>query len=119
MALDALERVRAICLALPEATERPGSMPGFLVRGKTFVWFADNHHGDGRVALHCKAAPGDQDILVTADPTRFFIPPYLGHHGWIGVRLDRDPDWAEVADLVAGSYRLIAPKRLAARLAPA
>ena len=91
-------------------------MVGFLVRGKTFAWFLDNHHGDGRLALCCKAAPGDQDILVTADTVRFFRPPYVGQHGWIGARLDRDPDWAELAALIRDSYRLIAPKRLAASL---
>jgi predicted DNA-binding protein (MmcQ/YjbR family) len=113
---DALARVRALCLALPGATEKPGPMPGFLVRGKTFAWFTDNHHGDGRVALTLKAAPGDQDLLVTADPIRFFRPPYVGQHGWIGARLDRDPDWDELAALIRDSYRLIAPKRLVARL---
>ncbi len=116
MDLDALERVRTLCLALPEATEKPGPMTGFLVRGKTFAWFTDNHHGDGRVALWCKATPGDQDLLVSADPARFFIPPYVGRFGWIGARLDRAPDWDELAALVRDSYRLIAPKRLAASL---
>ena len=116
---DALTRTRALCLALPEATEKPGQMVGFLVRGKTFAWFLDNHHGDERLALWIKAAPGDQDLLVTADPVRFFRPPYVGQHGWIGVRLDRDPDWDELAALIRDSYRLLAPKRLAASLANA
>ena len=117
MESDPLARLRAICLALPEATEKPGPMPAFLVRGKTFAWFTDNHHGDGRVALWCKSTLGDQDILISADPVRFFVPPYLGHRGWIGARLDRDPDWDTLADLVLTSYRLIAPKRLVAQLA--
>lgn len=118
MAPYPLDRVRAICLALPEATEKPGPMTGFLVTGKTFAWFTDNHHGDGRIALWCKATPDDQDILVTADPVRFFIPPYVARYGWLGVRLDRDPDWDELVSLVAQSHRLIAPKRLVARLRP-
>jgi len=117
MAPYPLDRVRAICLALPEATEkREGVMVGFLVRSKTFAWFTDDHHGDGRIALSCKATFEDQDILVTADPVRFFVPPYVARYGWIGVRLDRDPDWDELGNLVAQSYRLIAPKRLVARL---
>jgi hypothetical protein len=69
---------------------------------------------DGRISLWCKAPPGSQMVLVGADPERFFVPPYVGHLGWVGVRLDRRPDWDEVAALVKRSYRLVAPKRLAA-----
>ncbi len=70
--------------------------------------------GDGRVSVWCKAPPGSQAVLVGADPGRFFVPPYVGHKGWVGMRLDDAPDWGEVAVLVTRSYRLIAPKRLAA-----
>ena len=111
-----LEQVRHICLALPEAAEKPGPRPAFQVRGKTFVMFMDNHHGDGRVALWCKGAPGAQDVLVRSNPERFFVPPYVGPNGWVGVRLDRGLDWDEVAALVQDAYRAAAPKRLAALL---
>ena len=110
---EPLERVRAICLALPETTEAASmGRPTFQVRGKNFVLYMDNHHNDGRLALWCKAPPGAQEVLVSADPARFFVPPYVGHNGWIGIRLDRDPDWDEVAFLLADSYRMTAPKRL-------
>jgi hypothetical protein len=86
-----------------------GGGPTFRVRGKIF---AMEKRGDGR--LSCKAPPGSQMVLVGADPERFFVPPYVGHKGRVGVRLDSEPDWEEVAALVKRSYRLIAPKRLAA-----
>lgn len=70
-----------------------------------------------RASFWCKAPRGDQQILVSAAPERFFVPSYVGHHGWIGVRLDVAVDWDEIADLVETSYRLTAPRRLAARLA--
>jgi hypothetical protein len=109
---EPIDRLRAICLALPEAVEQEAwGDPTFRVRGRIF---AMEKRGDGRVSLWCKAPPGSQMVLVGADPERFFVPPYVGHKGWIGVRLDRAPDWAEVAWLVRRSYRLIAPKRLAA-----
>ena len=108
------DRLRAICLALPEATEQETwELPTYRVRNKIFVKQAIE---DGRVAFWCKALPGAQPVLVGSDPEVFFVPPYVGHNGWIGVRLDRDPDWAEVADLIAESYRLTAPKRLAVTL---
>jgi predicted DNA-binding protein (MmcQ/YjbR family) len=107
-----IERLRAICLALPEAVEKEAwSDPTFRVRDKIF---AMEKRGDGRRSVWCKAPPGSQMVLVGADPERFFVPPYVGHKGWVGMRLDADPDWDEVATLVRRSYRLIAPKRLAA-----
>ncbi len=109
---EPIERLRAICLALPEAAEKQAwGDPTFRVRDKIF---AMEKRGDGRISLWCKAPPGSQEILVGADPELFFVPPYVGRKGWIGVRLDRDPDWDEVAEVVKRSYRLIAPKRLAA-----
>ena len=105
-------RLRAICLALPEAVEKEAwGDPTFRVRDKIF---AMEKCGDGRVSVWCKAPPGSQAVLVGADPARFFVPPYVGHKGWVGMRLDDAPDWNEVALLVRRSYRLIAPKRLAA-----
>ena len=76
----------------------------------------NNHHGDGRPAVWCKAGPGNQQLMVKAAPKRFFVPPYVGPSGWVGVYLDGAVDWAELADLVADSYRLVAPRRLAALL---
>jgi hypothetical protein len=117
MVEQALAQLRAICLALPEAVEKGGVADHtFRVRDKIFAMFLDNHHGDGRVAMWCKAPAGAQKLLVGSDPARFFVPPYVGHHGWIGVRLERDVDWDEVADLVADAYRMTAPKRLIAAM---
>jgi hypothetical protein len=107
-----LPRLRAICLGLPEATERVNhGAPSFAVRGKTFVMFLDNHHGDGRVALWCKAPPGAQEALVASDPRRFFVPPYVGPRGWLGARLDLDPDWNAIEACVEEAHRMVAPKR--------
>jgi len=104
------DRLRAICLALPEAMEKEAwGDPTFRVRDRIFAMFKQ---GDGRPSLWCKALPGSQTVLVGADPERFFVPPYVGHRGWVGMRLDRGPDWNEVVELVRRSYRLTAPKRL-------
>jgi predicted DNA-binding protein (MmcQ/YjbR family) len=114
MGEDALARLRSICLALPEAVEKPfggHTSPAFRVRDKLFVMIRE----DGG-ALWLKAAPGVQEALVASAPERFFVPPYVGPKGWVGVRLDAEHDWAELAELIEDSYRLIAPKRLAARL---
>jgi hypothetical protein len=114
----ALAHVRMACLALPEVTERLShGSPTFFVRGKkTFVTFVDNHHGDGRLALWVAAGPGVQAEMVDEEPDRFFVPPYVGHRGWLGVRLDRKPDWDEVAGICADAYRQVAPKTLVAQL---
>jgi hypothetical protein len=111
---SALRKLRPICLALPEAEERETwGEPTFRVREKIFCM----HRSDtGEPALWCKAPPGSQAILVGADPRRFFVPPYVGPKGWIGMRLDRRVDWREVALLVTRSYRMTAPKRLVRRL---
>jgi hypothetical protein len=105
-----LTRLRAICLALPEAIERETwGIPTFRVREKIFTMFTSD---GGTPSLWCKAPPGAQTILIEAAPARFFRPPYVGHKGWIGVRLDSAVDWNEVADLVLRSYQMTAPKRL-------
>ena len=113
-----LTRFTRICLALPEATRQPmGSHAGFLVRKKTFAYFQNNHHGDGIVGINCKVLPGDNTALIASDPARFYMPAYIGPKGWVGLRLDVGKvDWEEVAELVNHSYRLVAPKRLAAEL---
>jgi hypothetical protein len=119
MAADLAEHMRAICLSLPEVTERPShGAPTWFVRGKSaFVTlWADGHHENQFPHLWCAAAPGAQDELTASAPDRFFRPPYVGGRGWIGVRLDRDPDWTEIAELCQDAYRVIAPARLAAQL---
>jgi hypothetical protein len=110
-----LVRLTRICLALPEVTrERSGSLAGFYVRKKTFAYFLSNHHGDGIVAVACKALPGENTALAAAQPSRFYLPAYIGSRGWVALRLDVGRvDWREVTELVAASYRQIAPKRLA------
>ena len=117
-ATNALQHVRRMCRDLPEVTERLShGSPTWFVRGKkTFVMFLDDHHGDGRLALWCAAPPGVQQQLVEQEPARFFRPPYVGHRGWLGVILDVDPDWDEVAAICADAYRQVAPKTLVAAL---
>lgn len=114
----ALATVRTHCLALPEVTERLShGAPTFFVRAKkSFVMFHDDHHGDGRLALWCAAPAGAQQELVRTEPDRFFRPPYVGHRGWLGVRLDVALDADEVGEIVTEAYRCVAPSRLFARL---
>ena len=93
---DPLSKLRTLCLALPEAAEKIAwGEPTFRVRDKIFAMYDNNHHEAGHIAVWCKAPPGVQEILVNADPKKFFRPPYVGHKGWIGVRLDRHVDWDE------------------------
>lgn len=111
---EAADRLRGITATLPEVTERisHGAVT-FFVRGKRVVaYLTDDHHGDGRLALTCAAPPGVQEEMIQLDPARFFRPPYVGHRGWIGLRLDTDPDWDEVAHIVEESYRCVAPATL-------
>ncbi|GIM88226.1 MmcQ/YjbR family DNA-binding protein [Paractinoplanes toevensis] len=110
--------VRRVCRALPEVTERLShGSPAFFVRRKQFVMlWADGHHDAAFPHLWCAAAPGSQAELIAADPDRFFRPPYVGHRGWLGVRLDRDPDWTEIAELCADAFRAVAPTALVARM---
>jgi len=106
-------QVVEMCRALPEVTVEEQQHITFRVRGKTFAYYLNDHHGDGRVALNCKAAPDENKELVASEPKRFFIPAYLGSRGWVGLYLDGPKiDWEEVSELVRDSYLLIAPKRL-------
>ena len=110
-----LPRLRKLCLALPEAHEvEAWGEPTFRVRNKLFAMYAaaGNHHGDGRAAVWIKAAPHNQELLVRSAPARFFVPPYVGPSGWVGVWLDGAVDWDEVAELLRDAYRMTAPKRL-------
>jgi hypothetical protein len=113
------QRVRRICTGLPDVEERLShGAPTFFYRGKkTFVMFHDDHHGDGRLAIWCHAPEGVQHLLVTEEPERFFVPPYVGHRGWVGVRLDLDVDWDEIAGVVRDAYRMVLPPKAAAALA--
>jgi hypothetical protein len=116
--VDGVERLRELCLALPEVTERLShGEPTWFVRGKkAFVTFANQHHDD-RVGFWCAAPEGAQEALVGSDPEHFFRPPYVGHRGWLGVYLDVDGvDWAHLEDIVEDAYRQIAPKTLIAQL---
>jgi hypothetical protein len=116
-----LTRLRRLCLALPQAHEvEAWGEPTFRVGKKLFAMFAsaDSHHGAGRPAVWVKAVAVNQELMVRAAPSRFFVPPYVGPSGWIGVWLDGDADWAELAELLRDGYRLVAPKRVAALLDP-
>ena len=109
------DRLVRFCRTLPEATVTAHNQHlGFGVRGRTFAWFVDDEGGDGRVAVLAKAPASENTGLVASDPHRFYLPRYVGSRGWVGLRLDlQDVDWGEVAELVAESYRLVAPRRLA------
>jgi hypothetical protein len=110
----ALERLRRICLALPETSERPShGAPSFFVRDKKcFLMLLDDHHGDGRFAIWCAAPPGNQELLIAANSDRFFRPPYVGHRGWLGVRLDGALNWDELAGIAEDAYAEVAPPKL-------
>ena len=112
-----IERLRGICLALPEATEQEAwGEPTWRVKGRLFAQLDDHHHGAPHCSVWLPAGMDVQDSLVAADPQRFFRPPYVGHKGWVGVRLDRKVDWEEVAEILEDGYRMTAPKRLCAAL---
>jgi hypothetical protein len=115
MAASPLPRLRKICLALPGATEVEAWGTSTFRCGKIFGMFShasDHHHSGGRYGVWLKAAPGNQELMVRDDPDRFFVPPYVGPSGWIGVRLDKDPPWEEIALLIEDAWRLIAPKKI-------
>ncbi|MDF2733994.1 MAG: hypothetical protein K0S97_617 [Chloroflexota bacterium] len=111
---DPYERIRAICVALPEVTERDSHGEATWFVGKrVFVTSADRHHDDRR-AVWIAASDGVQESLVELAPDRFFRPPYVGSRGWLGVYLDVPVDWDELAAQIVDAYRLIAPRGLAA-----
>ena len=114
MPRDPLPRCRRLALQLPEAHEvQAWGEPTFRVKNKIFAMYAhaNTHHGSGRNAVWCKAAPVNQRLMVDAAPERFFVPPYVGPSGWIGVWLDGDIDWAELQDLLRDAWRMTAPKK--------
>lgn len=119
MAADISEAVRAVCLWFPESEEfLSHGAPNFRVRGKTFATYAVNHHGDGRIALWLPLPAGAQERCVTDDPGSYFIPPYVGPRGWVGVRLDRGLGWDEIAARVREAYINVAPAALTRTLGP-
>lgn len=112
-----LEKVRKFCLSLPETSEKEAwGGPTFRVKGKMFAMYMDDHHGDGRVALWCNAGHDERDAIVAGDSDRFFVPPYVGHKGWLGVRLDKRLGWKLVTGLLEEAWRRTAPARLHAQL---
>jgi hypothetical protein len=113
-----LARVRKVCASLPEVTERPshGSPAWFVRDKKTIAMFVDDHHGDGILGIWCAAPPGVQEQMIDEEPDVFFRPPYVGHRGWIGVRLSRTVTNDEVRAILEDAFRVVAPKTLVARL---
>lgn len=110
-----LDKVRAFCLDFPETSEKEAwGGPTFRVKGKMFVMYMDNHHGDGRLALWVNADADAREGLIDADPARFFVPPYMGPRGWLGVRLDKRLAWKRVTEVIEEAYRRTAPKRVLA-----
>lgn len=106
------ERLRAICLSFDGTMEKLShGEPAFFVDGKLFTTFDDHHHGSSHVSAWVAAPPGAQETLIDANPARFFRPPYVGHRGWVGIVLDTDPDWDEVAGIVADAANHVRPVR--------
>ena len=111
------DRIRALSLAHPGAFEKEAwGAPTFRIeRGKMFVMFADNHHDDGRVAIWCRATADGREALLELDAQRFFVPPYVGASGWVGVRLEGRVPWPAVTDVISEAARLAAPKKIRRR----
>jgi hypothetical protein len=107
------DRVRALCLTHSGVYEKAGwGAPTFRIdRGKMFLMFANNHHGDGRTAIWCMATADGREVLLSMDPERFFIPPYVGPSGWVGVRLEGRVPWSILTEVIAEGARLAAPKK--------
>lgn len=117
MAKDISAAVREVCLSFPEAEEflSHGS-PNFRVRGKTFAAYCVNHHGDGRIALWLSSPPGAQEVHTKGEPKHFFVPPYVGPRGWLGVQLNKGLSWKRIAVLVREAYEKVAPPKLTATI---
>lgn len=111
------DAVRELCLAFPQAQERVGhGMPDYKVGGKTFAMLAVNHHGDGRIGLWVHSPPGMQQLHTQGEPQFYFVPPYVGRRGWLGVHLDKGNDWRTIALRVREAYAHVAPNALVAEL---
>src|SRR5262245_27991572 len=117
MAKDINQAVREVCLSFPETQEvRSHGSPDFRVQGKTFATYVVNHHGDGRIALWLNAPAGAQALYVGEEPKHFFVPPYVGPRGWLGVHLDKGISWKRIASLVRECYEKVAPPALAKKI---
>lgn len=113
--MSTIDEVRRSCQALPECVVEGDQHHKLSVRGRTMGWHTVDHHGDGRVSLVLKAVRGENEALVASDPAKFFMPPYVAHHGYVGIYIDVDEiDWTEIRELITDAYRLAAPKKLAA-----
>ena len=118
-ASEPLARLRAICMAFPEVAERPShGAPTWFIRGKSsfLTLWADGHHDHEFPHIWCAAAPGVQGELIAANSSAYFRPPYVGHRGWLGVRLDRGLSWEELAEVAQDAYRAVAPAKLVEQL---
>ncbi len=114
------QAMRKVCLSLPESEEvLSHGIPNFRVRGKSFAIYARNHHGDGRLALWLEAPPGAQSHFTEIDPVAYFIPPYVGPNGWLGVELNKGVPWAAIVDRVREAYMIVAPAQLRKQAGPA
>ena len=115
-----VERLRASCLALPDTTEKGAwGEPTWRVRGQLFAQLDNHHHGAEHLAVWLPAPLGEQESMIFLDPVRFFRPPYVGQRGWVGVRIDRRPNWALIAAVVKQAYQVVAPSRLREVVGPA
>ena len=107
-----LARVRGICLALPDTSERLShGEPTFFVKDRSFATMDTYHHGSAHYGVHVAAPLGAQDTLVRSDPARFFVPPYVGGRGWVGIVLDEDPDWDTIERVIADGHAHVAGRR--------
>jgi hypothetical protein len=108
-----LQAIRELCLSFPGTSEREShGAPSFFIDGKkSFVQYRDNHHGDGKLGLWCAAPPGVQAVLTASDPELYYVPAYVGHLGWVGLRLDRHAAWEEIAGIIGEAYLTRAPKK--------
>ena len=109
--MSTIDEVKRICAELPECIVEGSQHHKMSVRGKTMGWHTVDHHGDGRVSLTIKAPRGENTELVASDPSKFFMPPYMAHHGYVGIYLDAgEVDWEEVREFIVEAYRLAAPR---------
>ena len=110
-----VERLRRVCLSLPETWEKLAwGEPTFRVKERMFAQVDNNHHQSGHIAVWCPCPPGAREVLMANRPGQYFVPPYVGHKGWVGVRLDGDCDWDGVAMVIEDAWRMVAPKKLLA-----
>lgn len=117
MPKDISDAVREVCLFFPEAEEIPSrGSPDFRVGGKTFATYVVNHHGDGRIALWLRSPEGAQRYYTESDPDNYFVPPYVGPKGWLGVHLDHSLSWNAIADRTRDAYEAVASTKLSATI---